>query len=181
MRPPLRILLKLQAHRNIHMTPVNTSTSAMSFRHCVRQVKGSRMATEQACSMAVLAIGLYWAQLTCAGTCRHVQVRAALHREMAVGGSCTCPATGTVLVAPVTLTPNVALRKSIEVWAEKHAKWLLVRCPDVLYNRQQPITHLVHPGLAHHPVVPLCALNLQAILMLAQLNADFSSSSIGLG
>ncbi|CAL8467415.1 g6953 [Coccomyxa elongata] len=41
------------------------------------------------------------------------------------GGSSTCPATGTVLAAPVTLTPNVALRKSIEVWAEKHAKWLL--------------------------------------------------------
>lgn len=49
------------------------------------------MATEQACSMAVLAIGLYWAQLTCAGTCRHVQVRAALHREMAVGGKLHLP------------------------------------------------------------------------------------------
>ncbi|EIE24426.1 U-box-domain-containing protein [Coccomyxa subellipsoidea C-169] len=41
------------------------------------------------------------------------------------GGSSTCPATGTVLAAPVALTPNVALRKSIEVWAEKHATWLL--------------------------------------------------------
>ncbi len=45
------------------------------------------------------------------------------------GGRSTCPATGIVLAAPVTLTPNVALRKSIEVWAEKHAKWLLVRFP----------------------------------------------------
>ena len=50
------------------------------------------------------------------------------------GGSSTCPATGTVLAAPVTLTPNVALRKSIEVWAEKHARWLLVRFSSAPYR-----------------------------------------------
>ena len=43
------------------------------------------------------------------------------------GGSATCPASGSALAAPVALTPNVALRKSIEVWAEKHARWMLVR------------------------------------------------------
>lgn len=61
--------------------------------------------------------------LTCAGMCRYE--RRYIERWLA-GGSSTCPATGTVLAAPVTLTPNVALRKSIEVWAEKHATWLLV-------------------------------------------------------
>lgn len=60
--------------------------------------------------------------------CRHVRryERRYIERWLA-GGSSTCPATGTVLAAPVSLTPNVALRKSIEVWAEKHATWLLVR------------------------------------------------------
>lgn len=31
-----------------------------------------------------------------------------------------------MLAAPVQLVPNVALRNSIEEWAEKHAPWLLV-------------------------------------------------------
>ena len=47
------------------------------------------------------------------------------------GGSASCPCTGTSLTPPVPLTPNVALRKSIEVWAEKHARWLLVRGASV--------------------------------------------------
>ncbi|CAL5219472.1 g1307 [Coccomyxa viridis] len=42
-----------------------------------------------------------------------------------MGGRNLCPSTGTVLTLPVTLVPNVALRKSIEVWAEKHARWML--------------------------------------------------------
>ncbi|KAK9835214.1 hypothetical protein WJX81_006329 [Elliptochloris bilobata] len=41
------------------------------------------------------------------------------------GGNSTCPASGQVLTLPATLTPNVALRKSIEAWAEKYALWLL--------------------------------------------------------
>jgi hypothetical protein len=43
------------------------------------------------------------------------------------GGHNRCPATGTALTPPVTLMPNVALRSSIEKWAEKNAAWLLVR------------------------------------------------------
>ena len=42
------------------------------------------------------------------------------------GGNRTCPASGQTLTLPATLTPNVALRKSIEAWAEKYALWLLV-------------------------------------------------------
>lgn len=45
------------------------------------------------------------------------------------GGRNLCPSTGTVLALPATLVPNVALRKSIEVWAEKQARWLLVMLP----------------------------------------------------
>ncbi len=41
-------------------------------------------------------------------------------------GNNSCPATGQMLAAPVQLVPNVALRNSIEEWAEKHAPWLLV-------------------------------------------------------
>lgn len=41
-------------------------------------------------------------------------------------GNNSCPATGQLLAAPVQLVPNVALRNSIEEWAEKHAPWLLV-------------------------------------------------------
>ena len=48
------------------------------------------------------------------------------------GGRNLCPSTGTVLTLPATLVPNVALRKSIEVWAEKHARWMLVRQPLTL-------------------------------------------------
>ena len=48
------------------------------------------------------------------------------------GGRNLCPSTGTVLTLPATLVPNVALRKSIEVWAEKHARWMLVRQAPIL-------------------------------------------------
>lgn len=41
-------------------------------------------------------------------------------------GNATCPASGQVLALPAALTPNLALRKSIEAWAEKYAQWLLV-------------------------------------------------------
>ena len=49
------------------------------------------------------------------------------------GGRNLCPSTGTVLALPTTLVPNVALRKSIEVWAEKHARWMLVMSPPQLW------------------------------------------------
>ncbi|KAL4420785.1 hypothetical protein ABPG75_010441 [Micractinium tetrahymenae] len=42
-------------------------------------------------------------------------------------GNRSCPATGQSLAEPVQLVPNVALRNSIEEWAEKHAPWLLDR------------------------------------------------------
>lgn len=42
-------------------------------------------------------------------------------------GNRSCPATGQPLAEPVQLVPNLALRNSIEEWAEKHAPWLLVR------------------------------------------------------
>ena len=42
-------------------------------------------------------------------------------------GNATCPASGQALTLPAALTPNLALRKSIEAWAEKYAQWLLVR------------------------------------------------------
>lgn len=40
-------------------------------------------------------------------------------------GNNSCPATGLPLTPPVSLVDNVALRNSIEEWAEKHAPWLL--------------------------------------------------------
>ena len=43
-------------------------------------------------------------------------------------GNLTCPVTGQTLTRPVALTPNVALRHSIEDWAQQHAIFLLV-CP----------------------------------------------------
>ena len=65
------------------------------------------------------------------------------------GGRNLCPSTGTVLTVPATLVPNVALRKSIEVWAEKHARWMLVCQPPTLQkhlclacSQQQDPTHL---------------------------------------
>ena len=51
--------------------------------------------------------------------------RPCIERWLQAGNS-SCPATGQALAAPVTLVPNVALRNSIEEWAEKHAPWLLV-------------------------------------------------------
>lgn len=60
-----------------------------------------------------------------------------------MGGRNLCPSTGTVLTLPVTLVPNVALRKSIEVWAEKHARWMLVS--QVLFSslyREHSRAHL---------------------------------------
>ena len=57
-----------------------------------------------------------------------------------------CPSSGTVLALPAVLVPNVALRKSIEVWAEKHARWMLVRI--------LPVTHVgcnaQHPASMRH-------------------------------
>ena len=41
-------------------------------------------------------------------------------------GRPTCPTTGVPLQEPVSVTPNVTLRKAIEEWAEKHAPWMLV-------------------------------------------------------
>lgn len=40
-------------------------------------------------------------------------------------GSNRCPITGEELQLPITLTPNIALRKSIEDWAEEKAPWML--------------------------------------------------------
>jgi len=40
-------------------------------------------------------------------------------------GRPTCPTTGVLLQEPVSVTPNVTLRKAIEEWAEKHAPWML--------------------------------------------------------
>jgi hypothetical protein len=51
--------------------------------------------------------------------------RPCIERWLAAG-HCSCPATGVALTPPVSLVPNVALRGSIEDWAEKHAPWLLV-------------------------------------------------------
>lgn len=48
-----------------------------------------------------------------------------IERWLAQGNS-RCPATGQRMTRPVTLTPNVALRKSMEEWAEKNAAWMLV-------------------------------------------------------
>ena len=49
-------------------------------------------------------------------------------------GNATCPASGQVLTLPATLTPNLALRKSIEAWAEKYAQWLLVSSRACLFS-----------------------------------------------
>ena len=72
------------------------------------------------------------------------------------GGRNLCPSTGTVLTLPATLVPNVALRKSIEVWAEKHARWMLVRQPLTLqrhlhfaYSQQHYIAQLSLTMISH--------------------------------
>ena len=66
------------------------------------------------------------------------------------GGRNLCPSTGTVLTLPATLVPNVALRKSIEVWAEKHARWMLVRQPSTS-QRQLHSACSQQQGLAQLP------------------------------
>lgn len=62
-------------------------------------------------------------------------------------GNCSCPATGQALAAPVTLVPNVALRNSIEEWAEKHTPWLLVRCKEGLLVCLPLFLKLVPPSM----------------------------------
>lgn len=47
-----------------------------------------------------------------------------IERWLAQGNS-RCPATGQRMNRPITLTPNVTLRKSMEEWAEKNAPWML--------------------------------------------------------
>jgi hypothetical protein len=42
-------------------------------------------------------------------------------------GNFSCPATGLRMAAPVTLTPNIAVKQAIEHWAASGAPWLLVR------------------------------------------------------
>ena len=66
------------------------------------------------------------------------------------GGRNLCPSTGTVLTLPATLVPNVALRKSIEVWAEKHARWMLVCQPSTL-QRHLHFACSQQQDLAKHP------------------------------
>ena len=47
-------------------------------------------------------------------------------------GNLLCPATGLALQRPVALTSNLAMRRSIEDWAQRNAGWMLVcaaRCP----------------------------------------------------
>ena len=41
-------------------------------------------------------------------------------------GNLLCPATGLALQRPVALTSNLAMRKSIEDWAQRNAEWMLV-------------------------------------------------------
>jgi len=50
--------------------------------------------------------------------------RAAIERWLAAGNA-TCPATGQRLGRPVPLTPNVALRRSVEDWCGAHMAWAL--------------------------------------------------------
>ena len=46
-------------------------------------------------------------------------------------GNCSCPMTGQQLTPPVAVTPNVALRHSIEEWCAKYAPWMLDSCGHV--------------------------------------------------
>jgi len=48
-----------------------------------------------------------------------------LRASARAGAPARCPATGAPLPTPVAVVPNVALRQSIETWAERHAIWLL--------------------------------------------------------
>lgn len=48
-----------------------------------------------------------------------------LEKWLALGNS-TCPATGQILHPPITVVPNVALRKSIEEWCQTNIPWILV-------------------------------------------------------
>ena len=41
-------------------------------------------------------------------------------------GNSTCPATGQTLPQPVTVVPNMELRRSIEEWCATHVPWILV-------------------------------------------------------
>ena len=41
-------------------------------------------------------------------------------------GNLLCPATGLALQRPVALTSNLAMRRSIEDWAQRNAEWMLV-------------------------------------------------------
>ena len=41
-------------------------------------------------------------------------------------GNLLCPATGLALQGPVALTSNLAMRRSIEDWAQRNAEWMLV-------------------------------------------------------
>ena len=41
-------------------------------------------------------------------------------------GNLLCPATGLALQRPVALTSNLAMRRSIEDWAQRNAGWMLV-------------------------------------------------------
>ncbi len=50
--------------------------------------------------------------------------RVAIERWLAAGNA-TCPATGQRLGRPVPLTPNVALRRSVEDWCGAHMAWAL--------------------------------------------------------
>ena len=58
---------------------------------------------------------------------------------------------------PITLTPNVTLRKSIEDWADKNARWMLVSllifcCWSVLKSSHvESVMVAVHEQLACNP------------------------------
>lgn len=51
--------------------------------------------------------------------------RCAIERWLSQGTP-SCPVTGVLMQQPVTITPNVALRRAIEDWAENNAPFLLV-------------------------------------------------------
>ena len=70
-------------------------------------------------------------QHRCRGVCHHARCHRRYEKRYIERwleqGHLSCPVTGQPLTRPVALTPNVALRHSIEDWAQQHAIFLLVR------------------------------------------------------
>ena len=74
--------------------------------------------------------------VTCDGTCGLRRYEKRYIERWLEQGNLSCPVTGQALTRPVALTPNVALRHSIEDWAQQHAIFLLVRSFPTPVSRQ---------------------------------------------